>query len=135
VRSILRRMHARPLTHCLSRDFLLFMPHDKASLRTIYSYYLSTVNVNPEGDVNLSNELNLQGLGTTFEFPFIVSRDPFHAVVETIDVTAEYSYAILNGPWIPGLGIVAAVGHMWFPSLDSSESLDAWSLPGARAVC
>jgi len=105
------------------------MPHDKASLGTIYSYYLSTVNVNPEGDVNLSDELNLQGLGTTFEFPFIVSRDPFHTVIETIDVAAEYSYTILNRPWIPGLGIVAAAaaaGHTWFPSLDSPESLDAW---------
>ncbi|KAL7271075.1 hypothetical protein RUND412_006192 [Rhizina undulata] len=48
------------------RDFLMFMPQDsrqEATLRTIYSYYLSTVNVNPEGDVSLSDEINLQGLG------------------------------------------------------------------------
>ncbi|TGZ77404.1 mitochondrial carrier [Ascodesmis nigricans] len=44
------------------RDFLMFIPQE-ASLKTIYSYYLATVNVNPEGDVNLSDELNLQGLG------------------------------------------------------------------------
>ncbi|KAG0642060.1 mitochondrial carrier domain-containing protein [Tuber brumale] len=44
------------------RDFLMFMPHE-ASLKTIYSYYLSTVNVNPEGDVSLSDEINHLGLG------------------------------------------------------------------------
>lgn len=45
-----------------SRDFLMFMPRE-ATLHTIYSYYLSTVSVNPEGDVNLSAEINLKGLG------------------------------------------------------------------------
>ncbi|KAF8461361.1 mitochondrial carrier domain-containing protein [Kalaharituber pfeilii] len=45
------------------RDFLMFMPNSEASIHTIYSYYLSTVNVNPEGDALLSNEINLQGLG------------------------------------------------------------------------
>lgn len=40
----------------------MFMPRE-ATLRTIYSYYLSTVNINPEGDVNLSAEINLKGLG------------------------------------------------------------------------
>lgn len=45
------------------RDFLIFMPPRNTNLRTIYSYYLSTVNVNPEGDVDLSNEINLRGLG------------------------------------------------------------------------
>ncbi|KAH0605505.1 uncharacterized protein H6S33_004727 [Morchella sextelata] len=44
------------------RDFLMFMPKE-ATLHTIYSYYLSTVSVNPEGDVNLSDEINLKGLG------------------------------------------------------------------------
>lgn len=40
----------------------MFMPRE-ATLHTIYSYYLSSVNVNPEGDVNLSAEINLKGLG------------------------------------------------------------------------
>lgn len=53
-----------------ARDFLLFMPQE-ASLRTIYSYYLATVNVNPEGDVNLSDELNLKGLGEYLYFSFV----------------------------------------------------------------
>lgn len=41
----------------------MFMPQE-ASLKTIYSYYLSTVTVNPEGDVSLSDETNHKGLGT-----------------------------------------------------------------------
>lgn len=32
-------------------------------MKTIYTYYLATVNVNPEGDALLSDELSLQGLG------------------------------------------------------------------------
>ncbi|KAL0634004.1 hypothetical protein Q9L58_007105 [Maublancomyces gigas] len=44
------------------RDFLMFMPRE-ATLHTIYSYYLSSVKVNPEGDVNLSAEVSLGGLG------------------------------------------------------------------------
>lgn len=40
----------------------MFMPRE-ATLHTIYSYYLSSVNVNPEGDVNLSAEVSLGGLG------------------------------------------------------------------------
>ena len=55
-----------------SRDFLMFMPQE-ATLRTIYSYYLSAVNVNPEGDVSLSDEMNLLGLGIAdFSSPGIV---------------------------------------------------------------
>jgi hypothetical protein len=45
-----------------SRDFLMFMPQE-ATLKTIYSYYLSAVSVNPEGDVSLSDEMNPLGLG------------------------------------------------------------------------
>ncbi|KAI5806724.1 mitochondrial carrier domain-containing protein, partial [Peziza echinospora] len=45
------------------RDFLMFMPNPETTMKTIYTYYLSTVNVNPEGDAQLSDEINLQGLG------------------------------------------------------------------------
>jgi solute carrier family 25 (mitochondrial phosphate transporter), member 23/24/25/41 len=55
-----------------SRDFLMFMPQG-ASLKTIYSYYLSTVNVNPEGDATLSDEINLLGLGKN-DFSFFLLR-------------------------------------------------------------
>lgn len=52
------------LTRC--SDYLFFMPPDDSSIvnfQRIYSYYLSTVNVNPEGDVDLSFEINLKGIG------------------------------------------------------------------------
>lgn len=49
----------------------MFMPRE-ATLHTIYSYYLSTVNINPEGDVNLSAEINLKGLGKSVSsFPVL----------------------------------------------------------------
>ena len=41
----------------------MFMPNPETSIRSIYSYYLSTVNVNPEGDALLSDEISFQGLG------------------------------------------------------------------------
>ncbi|QKX58054.1 uncharacterized protein TRUGW13939_05175 [Talaromyces rugulosus] len=44
------------------RDFLLFLPTDTASLRTVLSYYTATGNLNPEGDVDINE--TLQGLGT-----------------------------------------------------------------------
>lgn len=126
-----RDVCAQLLTYCMFRDFLLFMPHDKASLRTIYSYYLSTVNVNPEGDVNVSDELNLQGLGTTFKFPFVVSVDPLQTFTEAMDMAAEYSYTVVDRPWMPGLGITATVDHLWSPSLDFLASwIPSWCTSG-----
>ena len=44
------------------RTFLLFIPHHTPSLRAIMSYYSSTVTVNPEGDVHVSDE-TIEGLG------------------------------------------------------------------------
>ena len=41
----------------------MFMPHPKTSIHTIYSYYLSTVSVNLEGDASFSDEINLLGIG------------------------------------------------------------------------
>jgi solute carrier family 25 phosphate transporter 23/24/25/41 len=58
----------RPISYCRtlltnrSRDFLLFLPTDTASLRTVLSYYKATGNLNPEGDVDINE--TLQGLGT-----------------------------------------------------------------------
>jgi hypothetical protein len=72
----------------------MFMPQE-ASLRTIYSYYLATVNVNPEGDVNLSDELNLQGLGTALQLSFVASTIPFQNALGISQVTLF----ILNWPY------------------------------------
>ncbi|OKL57433.1 hypothetical protein UA08_07181 [Talaromyces atroroseus] len=44
------------------RDFLLFLPTEVTNLRTVLSYYKATGNLNPEGDVDISD--TLQGLGT-----------------------------------------------------------------------
>ncbi|TKX22003.1 putative mitochondrial carrier protein 12 [Elsinoe australis] len=49
------------------RDFLLFMPPRLVGLRSVLTYYQSTVKVNPEGDVTLSDE-TIQGLGTATSF-------------------------------------------------------------------
>ncbi|KAJ5945608.1 hypothetical protein N7454_002447 [Penicillium verhagenii] len=48
------------------RDFLLFLPlHSPSDLRAVLSYYSSTGNLNPEGDVHIND---LQGLGTDHSF-------------------------------------------------------------------
>ncbi len=44
------------------RDFLLFIPANAPNLRAVLSYYSSTVTVNPEGDVHVSDD-TVQGLG------------------------------------------------------------------------
>ncbi|KAI9842615.1 MAG: hypothetical protein M1837_007053 [Sclerophora amabilis] len=50
------------------RDFLLFIPSHTPGLQAVLTYYSNTVTVNPEGDVQISDENN-QGLGTTPSFP------------------------------------------------------------------
>ncbi|KAB2574997.1 hypothetical protein BFW01_g12070 [Lasiodiplodia theobromae] len=45
------------------RDFLLFIPAETPSLKAVLSYYSSTVQMNPEGDVAVNDEL-INGLGT-----------------------------------------------------------------------
>ncbi|OJD37663.1 calcium dependent mitochondrial carrier protein [Diplodia corticola] len=45
------------------RDFLLFIPAETPSLKAVMSYYSSTVQMNPEGDVGVNDEL-MNGLGT-----------------------------------------------------------------------
>lgn len=49
------------LIYC--RNFLLFIPANTPSLRAVLSYYSSTMKVNAEGDVHVSDE-TVQGLGT-----------------------------------------------------------------------
>lgn len=50
----------------LRRDFLLFMPAHIPGLRSVLTYYSSTVKLNAEGDVQLSEEL--EGAGTLRRF-------------------------------------------------------------------
>ncbi|KAL8940447.1 MAG: hypothetical protein Q9216_002817 [Gyalolechia sp. 2 TL-2023] len=44
------------------RDFLLFIPASTPNLRAVFSYYTSTVMVNAEGDVHVSDEA-VEGIG------------------------------------------------------------------------
>ncbi|KAF1814312.1 calcium dependent mitochondrial carrier protein-like protein [Eremomyces bilateralis CBS 781.70] len=49
------------------RDFLLFLPSDSPNLRSVMSYFSSTVKVNPEGDVQIS-DWAMHSLGTISAF-------------------------------------------------------------------
>ncbi|KAK5134080.1 hypothetical protein LTR08_006970 [Meristemomyces frigidus] len=50
------------------RDFLLFMPAHAPGLRSVLSYYTTTVKLSSEGDVQMSSEALSQGFGTTLAF-------------------------------------------------------------------
>lgn len=50
----------------MCRDFLLFMPAHTPGLRSVLTYYTSTVKLNAEGDVDISDEL--EGAGTLRRF-------------------------------------------------------------------
>jgi solute carrier family 25 phosphate transporter 23/24/25/41 len=56
------KLLADPYADKLCSDFLLFIPHNTPNLKAILSYYSSTVSVNTEGDVHVSEE-TMQGLG------------------------------------------------------------------------
>lgn len=49
------------------RNFLLFIPAHTPNLRAVLSYYSSTVKVNPEGDVHISDD-TIHSTGTPLQF-------------------------------------------------------------------
>ena len=51
------------------RTFLLFIPVDNPGLKAVLTYYATSVKVNPEGDVHVSDETR-QGAGTQTSSPF-----------------------------------------------------------------
>lgn len=63
----------------LNSTFLLFIPAKAPTLKTILSYYSSTVTVSPEGDVHVSNE-TVEGLGKAHLFTALFGAVPrlFH---------------------------------------------------------
>ncbi|GAB7338734.1 hypothetical protein MBLNU457_5448t1 [Dothideomycetes sp. NU457] len=57
------------------RDFLLFMPPQAVGLKAVISYHSSTVKVNPEGDVSLSDEAMIS-LASRETAPFTTKPPP-----------------------------------------------------------
>lgn len=60
------------------RDFLLFIPANVPGLKAVFSYYTSSVKLNPEGDVHLSDEA-IEGMGKSpprFSFLALFARPP-----------------------------------------------------------
>lgn len=51
----------------MRRDFLLFIPVSTPNLQAVMSYFSATMKVNPEGDVQISDDM-IQGLGTAQRF-------------------------------------------------------------------
>ncbi|TKA25246.1 hypothetical protein B0A50_05944 [Salinomyces thailandicus] len=77
------------------RDFLLFIPTHSPGLKAVLSYYTSTVKINAEGDVNLSDEA-LSGLGTTLRF---IQTSLFGAVTQLVQPpTSRVSHASAPTP-------------------------------------
>lgn len=59
----------------LDRNFLLFLPAAKPSLRAVLSYYSSTVTLDAEGDVHLTND-TFAGLGRHLFFESLFENFP-----------------------------------------------------------
>lgn len=57
------------------RNFLLFLPAAKPNLRAVLSYYSSTVTLDAEGDVHLTND-TVEGLGTHLFFEPLFENFP-----------------------------------------------------------
>jgi len=51
----------------MNSDFLLFIPASVPSLQTVLTYFSATMKVNPEGDVQVSDDM-IQGLGILRSF-------------------------------------------------------------------
>lgn len=108
-------LRACPTTDIIKRKFLLFIPANTPNLRTVLSYYSSTVTVNSEGDVHVSE--TFEGLGkhhfsrTLFGALFNIFKlpqpnpppTPASTAIEQIgakQVAAESK--LLTFPWDPG---------------------------------
>ncbi|GAM85123.1 hypothetical protein ANO11243_031270 [Dothideomycetidae sp. 11243] len=70
------------------RNFLLFMPPSLVGMKAVLSYYQSTVKVNSEGDVHLSDE-TIQGLGTASSF---LHTHVFGAILQILSPSTSYQY-------------------------------------------
>lgn len=92
----------------MDRDFLLFIPATKPNLRAVLSYYTSTVTVNAEGDVNVSEEA-AEGIGrrrfhSSFIQPLVAtfmgptSRPTLETVTTSRDQTKDLRTSAQSAP-------------------------------------
>ena len=100
----------------ICRDFLLFIPAHTPNLRAVLSYYSSTVTVNAEGDVHVSDE-SVEGLGkhrfprNVFGALFDIAKPPKPTIPQTrasiamnqmTTAQACTESKIVTFPWDPG---------------------------------
>lgn len=104
------------LAEHICRDFLLFIPANAPGLKAVISYYSSTVTLNPEGDVHVSNDTT-QGLGmhqflTTFfgsivniaspKTQNITSTPPAISLKQQSHLDNTTTEDLISFPWDPG---------------------------------
>jgi len=98
------------------RNFLLFIPANTPNLRAVLSYYTSTVTVNSEGDVHVSDN-TVEGLGN-HKFPrnlygalfgiakppqsFAPSQPTSSSIEQKTPAQAAFETKPLTFPWDPG---------------------------------
>lgn len=106
------------LTH--GRNFLLFIPTSVPNLKAILSYYSSTVTVNAEGDVHVSDE-TIEGIGTRkflttlFGALFALSQ-PQKRSTHTLQQPASLADHWCHQPYEQCIGVGIQQGsHPWDP--------------------
>jgi solute carrier family 25 phosphate transporter 23/24/25/41 len=100
----------------INRDFLLFLPTEATNLRTVLSYYKATGNLNPEGDVDISD--SLQGLGIGIPTP---SHFLLHALETALYYTLQVPLLIITNAAPFNL---VAVAHAETPDAEPASDPD-----------
>lgn len=103
----------------MDSDFLLFIPVSAPNLQAVMSYFSATMKMNPEGDVQISDD-TIQGLGTTQHFLhslfgsllLIAHTPPYTSFPSNYSVPVEMAL-----PPAPSL----ASSHTLPPRLDEEE--------------
>ncbi len=99
----------------VNRNFLLFIPANTPSLRAVLSYYSSTVTVNPEGDVHVSETVESLGkqrffrtlFGALFNIVKLPQSKSSHTPASTTIPQTDVKQLSLDSrpltfPWDPG---------------------------------
>ena len=99
----------------VNRSFLLFIPANTPSLKAVLSYYSSTVTVNPEGDVHVSETFESLGkqyffrtlFGALFNIVKLPQSNSTHTPASTTIPQTDLKQLSLDSrpltfPWDPG---------------------------------